>query len=511
VETGNKESRGGMCYQRELQAEFLIFHAVFPFDVRARGIRDGTAFIQGAKMRTIAEKQREIPVGGEYDVIVAGGGTAGAVAAIAASRHGAHTLVVEQFGFLGGTQTGGLVGPLCPNYHEDGTPLTRGIGQEIWNRLALRGGGEQAGNGRYLNKDWPWFDPEGLKYLLDDMVTEAGVDILFHAFVSDVLVEDGAVRGLIVESKSGRQALLARCVVDATGDADVAFRAGVPCESGRKSDGLNQPASLRFHLGNVDWTRAAEFLRENGMPWIKLPTVSYGAGGGAKDLEHVILKAVEDGLVDAEAVRYFQFFSLEGRPGEVSFNCPELRANDPADAREISRMQIEGRRQILQLMSFCRKCIPGFEQCYVVSTAPMVGVRSSRRIVGEYVLTERDVLGGTKFEDAVARNNWPIDIHSPKEGEGLVLKEEEAGLAPGDYVEVPYGSIVPKEIDSLLVAGRCISATFEAQAAIRISRTCQALGQAAGTAAALCAIGGEKPRALDGRILHEVLARDGMF
>jgi hypothetical protein len=174
-------------------------------------------------------------------------------------------------------------------------------------------------------------------------------------------------------------------------------------------------------------------------------------------------------------------------------------------------MQIEGRRQILQLMSFCRKCIPGFEQCYVVSTAPMVGVRSSRRIVGEYVLTERDVLGGTKFEDAVARNNWPIDIHSPKEGEGLVLKEEEAGLAPGDYVEVPYGSIVPKEIDSLLVAGRCISATFEAQAAIRISRTCQALGQAAGTAAALCAIGGEKPRALDGRILHEVLARDGMF
>jgi hypothetical protein len=459
--------------------------------------------------RTITEAARETPVTGEYDVLVAGGGTAGCVAAIAAARRGMRTLLVEQFGFLGGTQTGALVGPVCPNYHPDGTPLTRGIGQEIWDRLARRGAAEASRDGRYPpHGDWPWFDPEALKFLLDDMVTEAGADLLFHAVFAAPIVESGKVRGVIAETKSGREALLARVVVDATGDADVAFRAGVPCESGRASDGLNQPASLRFHLGNVDWERAAAFLRENGMSHITLPTVSYASGGGAKDLAAFLERCVAEGRVDAETVRYFQFFAVEGRPGEVSFNCPEIRGFEGTDSRGLSRMQIEGRRMIARLTEFCRTNLPGFERAYVVTTAPMVGVRSSRRIKGEYVLTVDDVLTGAKFPDAVARNNWPPDIHSPKEGEGLAFEET---AFQGDYVEVPYRCLVPLMADNLLVAGRCVSATFEAQAAIRISRTCQALGQAAGTAAALAVHAGTAPRALDGMEVRRALEADGLF
>jgi len=448
---------------------------------------------------------------GKWDVIVVGGGTAGVCAAIASARHGARTLLVEQFGFLGGTQAGALVGPVAPNYLADGTPLTLGIGQEIWDRMAALGAAGKRREGRYGPREWPWFDHEMLKCVLDDMVTEAGVEVLFHTWLSAAEVKAGRIDHLAVENKSGRLALQAECYVDATGDADVAYRAGVPCESGRPSDGLNQPASLRFTLGNVDWERAARFLREQGLTHVELPTVSYAEGGGAKELESLIKKAIADGCVSAETMRYFQFFALDGRPGEVTFNCPELRLKDPCDAFELSRALVEGRRRIRELIRFCRKYLVGFENCYLVSIAPMLGVRSSRRIRGRVTLTAEDVLSGRKFPDAVARNNWPPDIHSPREGEGLVLEEKKMKLAPGDYCDIPYGCLVPEGVTNLLVAGRCISATFEAQAAIRISRVCQALGQAAGTAAALCAIGGYRTDELDGRIVHETLARDGLF
>lgn len=458
---------------------------------------------------THCEPARQIPVAGEYDVIVAGGGTAGVVAGIAAARKGAKTLIVEQFGFLGGTQSGALVGPLAPNYLANGRPLTEGIGQEIWDRLATMGFSEARKDGCYDPAgDWPWFDTEMLKYLLDDMVREAGAEVLFHTFISDVILDGTALRGLIVENKTGRQALLAKVVVDATGDADVAFRAGVPCESGRKSDGLNQAVSLRFHLGNVDWERASAFLRENGLANVGLPTVSYAEGGGGKDIAHIIRKAIEDGVCDAKTLRYFQFFAVPNRPGEISFNCPELRNLSPVDAADLSRIQMDGRVMIRKLMHFCRQCLPGFENCYLVCTAPLVGIRTSRRIVGEHVLTEQEVLECTKFPDAVARDNWPPDIHAPKEGEKLEFTPH---LPVGEYCEIPYGCIVPKQIDNLLVAGRCISTTFEALAAIRIARCCQALGQSAGTAAALCTRSNTRPRNLDGKALCRVLQEDGLW
>lgn len=459
--------------------------------------------------KTWQEPARTIPVAAEVDVLVAGGGTAGVTAAIAAARKGSDTLVLEQFGFLGGTQTAALVGPVCPNYHPDGRPLTGGIGQEIWDRLAERGRAERRVSGRYdPDGDWPWFDPEALKYLLDEMVEESGARVLYQTFVSDVIRDNGRLIGVIVENKGGRQAIMAKQVVDATGDADVAFRAGVPCESGRPQDGLNQPASLRFHVGNVDYRRCAAFLRENGMPGVTLPTVSYATGGGKKDLEEFFDRMLAEGQVDADTVRYFQFYSLEGRPGEVTFNCPEIRKYQATDGWDASAMHTEGRRMITRIVDFCRRCIPGFEHCYILLTAPMVGVRASRRILGEYMLTEADVLSGMKFPDAVARNNWPPDIHSPAEGEGLMFKQDSFSA---DFVEIPYRSLVPLKVDNLLVAGRCISATFEAQAAVRISRTCHALGQAAGTAAVMAIQAGVTPRQLDGRMVRRELEAAGFF
>lgn len=454
------------------------------------------------------EPARQIPVAMETDVIVAGGGTAGVVAAIASARKGVRTLLIEQFGFLGGTQSAALVTPLAPNYLADGSPLTRGIGQEIWDRMARRGYAKQSTAGRYSENEWPWFDPEGLKYVLDEMVVESGVELLLGTIVSDTIRDGNSLKGLIIENKSGRQAVFAKVIVDATGDADVAFRAGATCENGRPGDGLNQPGALRFHLGNVGWKRACDFLAANGQPGLDMPTVSYAAGRGAKDIEHVIRKAIADGVVDLETIRYFQFFAIANRPGEVAFNCPEVRCADPTNAADVTRFQLEGRRMILGLTAFCRKCIPGFEDCFVSQSAPLIGIRSSRRVIGSYVLTAEDVGRGRKFEDAIARNNWPIDIHSPKEGEGLVLDEP---LAKGDYVEVPYRCLVAGKPDNLLIAGRCISATFEAQAAIRISRTCQALGQAAGTAAAMCVAQGVSPTALDGMAVRSELERDGMM
>ena len=460
-------------------------------------------------MKTIEEPARRIPVEAEVDVLVVGGGTAGVVAAIAAARHGAKSLIVEQFGFLGGTHTAALVSPVCPNYHPDGRPLTEGIGQEIFDRLAKRGRAKGREDGCYdFDGEWPWFDPEALKYLLDDMVEESGAKVLFHTFVSDIIRDNGNITGVIVENKGGRSALMARQIIDASGDADVAFRAGVPIESGRLIDHLNQPASLRFLAGNVDFEKCSAFLRKQGVKNRTTPSVSFARGGGAKDLEKYFGQLLTEGRVEPETLDYFQFYSAPGRPGEISFNCPELRKFSATNGWDASRMQLEGRRKIGKIMNFARRFIPGFENSYIAYTAPMVGVRESRRIVGEYVLTEVDVLSGMKFPDAVARNNWPPDIHSPSDDEGLMYTQDSFSA---DYVEIPYRSLVPLKVDNLLVTGRCISATFEAQAAVRISRTCHALGQAAGTAAAMACKENITPRQLDGRAVRRVLENDGLF
>ncbi|MGC8834488.1 MAG: FAD-dependent oxidoreductase, partial [Armatimonadota bacterium] len=198
---------------------------------------------------------------------------------------------------------------------------------------------------------------------------------------------------------------------------------------------------------------------------------------------------------------YFQFFTMVGRPKEVNFNCPRLSGFDPINAWDISRALTTGRRRIRRIAEFCRRYLPGFQNSYISTVAPMLGVRESRRIIGEYVLTEEDVMEARKFPDAVARNCYPIDIHNPR-GRGTTIRR----LPPGEYNEVPYRCLVPLQIDGLLVAGRCISATFAAQAAVRVQDNCRAFGQAAGTAAALAVRLGVQPRHIDFQMLRRALA-----
>jgi hypothetical protein len=449
-----------------------------------------------------------LPVLREVDVLVVGGGTAGAVAGIAAAREGARTLVVEQFGWLGGSQTGALVTPMMPN-QIDGVPLNAGIDAEICDRLiALRHSGVWRDGNR------GWFNPESLKYVLEQMSVDAGAELLYYTFFDGALVEDRAVTGVTVTNKAGRARILARRVIDATGDADVAIRAGAPFESGEGDTGKNQPFSVRFQLGNIDLGRFTAFLRSLGRHEVMdtaegtdVPLVHTAmVWGGGWTLEPLFRQAVADGVLRETDGNYFQAFTMAGRPGELAFNCPRITGEvDGSDAFHLTRAQVRGREITQRYLAFCRRYLPGCEDAYLVLTAPMVGVRESRRIRGEYYLTVEDVLGGRKFDDAICRNNYPLDIHrDPKDPKPGLVK-----LPPGEYHEVPYRCLVPLGVDHLLVAGRCLSASFEAQSSVRIQPNCRAMGQAAALASVMSLARGIAPRALDGVALRAALRDRG--
>lgn len=431
----------------------------------------------------------------DYDVIVCGGGTAGVCAAIAAARGGAKTLIIEQFGFLGGTETGALVLPYM-GYFAGKQQLITGLHQEIIDRLAAWPGGVNTS----------YFNYELLKYVLEDMALEAGAELLYHTFLAEAVVEDGRLARVVAYNKTGREEFAARQFIDCTGDADIAFRAGVPCASGRPEDGLNQSASLRFIVGNVDLEALSVKLAELGHP-SHPPQLQMGFAKGhtvAPKIEEILDRAAAEGVLSAEEGGYVQFFSIPGRPGELDFNCPRITLVDGTKAEDLTKVQVQGRKIIPKIMEFCRRYLAGFDNAYLLLTATMPGIRESRRIVGEYVLTDEDCLHPTHFPDRIAKSSYPVDVHNPS-GVGVTLKH----LPAGEYHDIPYRCLVPLGVDDLLVAGRCVSATFEAQAAIRIQPNCRAMGQAAGTAAALCLKLGCTPRALPADVLLEKLAADG--
>jgi len=442
------------------------------------------------------------------EVLIVGGGTSGAVAAISAARENVKTLIIEQFGFLGGTQTAALVTPMMPN-HLGEEPLNRGIDLEINRRMA-----ECGETGRWSDGNAGWFNPEMLKIVLEDMVVEAGADILYYTMFEDSVVDDGKVVGVTILNKAGRAAILASRIIDATGDADVAFRSGVPFFSGDENSGINQPFSVRFSLGGIDTEKLIHFLKSLGKAEITFqqgksatPLIHMAMVWGRNfPLEPVFRKAVEDGVLQETDGNYFQAFTVAGRSGELFFNCPRITNQvDATNPFHLTRAQIFGHKAILRYTEFCRKYIPGCENATITNIAHMVGVRESRRIRGEYILTEDDIIHGRKFEDAIARSNYPIDIHRSDDKGGMKLQH----LAAGTYYEIPYRCIVPKFIDNLLVPGRSLSATFEAQSSVRIQSNCRAMGEAAGLAAALSIQNNVTPREIDGFELRKALRMRG--
>ena len=467
-----------------------------------------------------------LPLAASADILVCGGGTAGAVAAIAAARAGADVLIVEQLGLLGGTQSAAWVTPMMPNKILEES-LTHGINDEIIHRAAKYDPPPTDKSGDLL-----WFNPVTLAFVLDDMSSEAGVRVLFHTFISDAIVEDSlpfkegqgvgsgstfpggergrgrGVSGIVVENKSGRQRIDAHVVIDCTGDADVALRAGAQTVSGDPDDGHNQPMSLRFALAGVDQDRAVVFIADElSMPCYARPPLFEIGTGEAKNtpLGPLIREAIDAGVLEEDDLGYLQFFSMLGRPGELAFNCPRIAGLSATSAWDLSLAQQIGRQKIRRIAAFFKRYIGGFENSYIGTVAPMVGVRESRRIVGDYTLTEDDFLTEARFPDSVARNSYPIDIHSVKSKSGIVMKH----LPKGHYHEIPYRCMLPVGIDNLLVAGRCLSATFAAQAAVRIQQNCRALGEAAGLAAAMSIETGVPVRDIDTTELRRRLNAQG--
>jgi hypothetical protein len=456
-------------------------------------------------MKSILEPARETPIAGSYDVVVAGAGTAGIIAAIAAARQGAHTLLLERGGFLGGHLASQLL-EHSEGWHDQlGHQVVGGLPQELVDRLVKIGAspGHVRDDTGYTRKRVP-VNHDEFKSVASLMVAEAGVRTLLHSPTVAVMRQDRKITGVIVENKSGRRAYEAKAVIDCTGDADIAHLAGAEFHrQGRAADGLTQPVSLLFKLGGIDFEALIDYVEANPQEF-KLAV----APSALRGRDHVnlwgfgaVLKAGhESGMLSLR--RNELHFAGWVRTGEAVINATRVSA-DGADADALSAAEVVLRRQVLEFVEFFRAFVPGCARCFLAGSAACVGVRETRRILGMATLTDDDVIHTRRFADGVAQGGFPMDSHDPK---GSSMDSSQQVSAAYD---IPYGCLVPRSVGGLLAAGRCISAERRALASARITGTCMAMGQAAGTAAALAAAGCLDPRELEPRDVQRVLLAAG--
>lgn len=446
-----------------------------------------------------------------YDVVVAGGGVSGTVAAIAAARAGARTLVVEQTGYLGGTLTSCGVAPMMTFFAGD-KQVIRGIMQEIVDRLTARGSscGHIEDTTRYVKYITP-FDAEGLKLVLDEMVQEAGCEVLFHTFTGGVAREERRISALAVCNKDGLHELRAKVYIDATGDGDVMAWAGEEFTKGRPQDGVAQPMTMKMKYCNVDTAAIKGYIKDHleEFPRLEhnLDLLETDAPLAVAGFDALFRQAKEAGELSIPREDVLMFETC--RPGEFVVNTTRLLNCDATDAVSLSRAELEGRRQCAQLDRFFRTRVPGFERALLEFTGPSVGIRGSRQMVGKYVLTADDVLTARRFHSVIAHTGYPIDIHSP-DGEGTATHYigENGGRT---YYDIPYEVMVPQRTDNLLVVGQCVSVSFEAQASIRLTPSVGAMGQAAGIAAALATQNGITVDSVDIGELQRLLRESGAY
>lgn len=433
---------------------------------------------------------REVEVLGSWDTVVVGGGTAGASAGISAARESDRTLVVERYGSLGGSPVHALVTPMMDSRAPHGRNL-----HEIERRLneigvTTREDGDRMG--------YVWFTPEALSEVLETMLLEAGGQELLDATLVDVDVVDERISAIAVMTVEGLRAVVAQQFVDATGDAVLSRMAGVPCAAGDDA-GNNQMSSLRFEMGGIDVERYRQYclsLGDNFSPMVDgfFWESAMVAGKGFK-LEPLFRQGVADGVLEESDLVYYQCFSLPGEPGVMAFNCPhlpELKNNVSAMAR--SEALADGRRRIRRLVTFLTRYMPGFEHAFLVREASMLGVRESWRICGTYTLDVDDYVARARFDDAVARGTWYIDVHSATKG--LVHMEK---YQPGEYYEIPYRCLTNQVVRNMLTVGRCISTSFLVQASVRIQQTAIDMGESAGRACARALAAGVELADFDGR------------
>ncbi len=457
--------------------DFMKMAGMAAVGVLAEGTIGGPDAVQAAERKssgTVTYSGREIPVLFSVDVCVAGGGPSGTAAAIMAARKGARTVLIERGVALGGLAVLGCVYPFMDTHAPDSdTPYV----DEVKQRLRKHGIEPFDGVTRQT-----WHNPETLTLIYDEMCGEAGVEVLFQAVVVDAVVENRKITTCIVQTIAGLAAIRAKNYIDSTGDAFLARSAGVPYERGYEKTGNNQPLSFRFEMGGIDIDRLYQHVAvELNEDWCKSkpPYFEIAEAMHRKQrykLEELMAKGVESGEITQEEAEYMQAYTIIGKNGVMSMNCPEIPVKFSAvDPISYSKAVTYGRRMMHNIAGYLIHHLPGFEHAFISREAAMLGARESWRIRGRHYLVEDDYHNQSRFADAVCRTAWFIDAHGEKVSEKL---------PKGGFYEVPYRSLVTEEIENLIVAGRCISASFILQASMRIQPTCMSIGEAAGIAAA---------------------------
>lgn len=415
----------------------------------------------------------------KYDLVVAGGGLTGVAAAVSAAREGMKVLLVEKSGCLGGAISNCLVYPFMPYwtkpYWGEASKNKKYLSQGIFKEMKQR-------HDEYVSdcKDHE-FNSEYMKIVLDDMTVQAGVDVLFHAVVYSVKIEGRRVTEVEITSKGQQLKAQADFFVDATGDGEIFFLAGCDFQLGRESDSLCQPMTTCFRMSGVDLDL---FTQER------------------PSLQELYKKKQAEGEITNPRENILVFFGV----GEdvLHFNTTRVVKLNPTNPFDVSRAEVIARRQIHEMVSFLRENSKAFNESALISVAVDIGVRESRKLKGVHILTAEEIINCTRFEDSVALGNYDIDIHNPS-GTGTSHRF----FGDGEFYTIPYRCLLPKEFDNLLVAGRCLSATHEAQASVRIMPICCCLGQAAGTAAALAFRTGKNTHTVDVATLQKRLVENG--
>jgi hypothetical protein len=440
--------------------------------------------------KTIEEPARRVPLYGEYEVAVLGGGPAGIAAAVAAARAGRRTLLIERYGFLGGMGTAAGVTNFCglhANVHGEMHRVVQGIASDLLARID-RLGGLNAPHlilGKILAQA---YDTAAYKIAADDLLASHRVDILFHALGASVVMQDERrIAALMVETKGGRQAVAAELFIDCSGDGDLAAWAGAPFEVGDNSGSMLYP-SMMFRLNGIDPERAGE-------AWRTIPALM--AQAEASGTHRFPRKA---------AIVRPQRSPVEWRVNFTQLARKDGTAINGLEPDDLTRGEIDGRRQAIEAFNFLRT-VPGFENSYIVDLPPQLGIRETRRVVGGYMLSGDDVLGCVAFEDSIGVNGWPIESHVAGD---VIFKFPPIPQSRG-FNELPYRMLVPATIDNLLMAGRCASMTHDGQSAARVSGACFAMGESAGTAAALALSGNTLPRDIAVEKLQQQLQQQGAF
>ena len=416
---------------------------------------------------------------GYYDVAVAGGGPAGFMAGIAAARLGARTLLIEKNGYVGGHAAVGL--PILTFHNRAGRRVIDGLPQEFVDRLIAIGGstGHLTGIRDHQGSMTPLYTEE-VKCLSMEMLLEAGADLMLDTRVVGALTAGNRLEGLIVHNAGGLQTVRAGTTIDCTGDGKVIGHSGAAFKIGRESDGKVQSFTLLFWLGGVDVDEVRKHFQEE---------VYLTRRPGERDEQPIHLagslerwrSAAPDEFPFPDGARH-KLWAMVLRPGLLSVNLTDVSGVDPTNGDDVTRAEIEARRQVLRLKEFLRRHVPGFADCYLITTPAHIGGREGRRLAGAYEMQARDVTGCGRFADSIGLAGYCMDLHDPAGG-GIDFTM----IEDGGHHQIPYRCLVPRETDGLLAAGRCLSASHEALAALRVIGTCMVTGQAAGTAGALAA------------------------